>query len=152
MILGKKERDLVRAAVYRVLKNDADTEDATQDALLLAHQARNNFRGEALPSSWLFRIALNTAYALLRARRAKKRTPVTMPEREPPFTPEKIAIVRDEVRRVLATVEGELNQKVLELHVVGPLSIEETADQLQLSVAAVKSRAHQIRLRARAAE
>ena len=53
---------------YRLLKNQADAEDAVQDALLAAYKHLNQFRGDARMSTWLHAIVANCARMQLRKR------------------------------------------------------------------------------------
>ena len=53
---------------YRLLRNEADAEDAVQDALLAALKHLNQFRGEAQFSTWLTAIVINSVRMHLRKR------------------------------------------------------------------------------------
>jgi RNA polymerase sigma-70 factor (ECF subfamily) len=53
---------------YKLLGNEADAEDAVQDALLAAFEHLNQFRGEALLSTWLTAIVINCVRMQLRKR------------------------------------------------------------------------------------
>ena len=66
-IMRRHNRLLFRT-VRSILKSDADTEDAVQDAYLCAWRAMGNFRGDAKLSSWLVRIAINEAFKRVRRR------------------------------------------------------------------------------------
>lgn len=46
---------------------DADAEDLTQEVFVKAHRALKDFKGEASLSTWLYRIATNTALDKLRS-------------------------------------------------------------------------------------
>jgi RNA polymerase sigma-70 factor (ECF subfamily) len=50
------------------LVGDQEAEDLTQEIFVRVHQALDGFRGEAKPSTWLFRIATNAALDRLRNR------------------------------------------------------------------------------------
>jgi RNA polymerase sigma factor (sigma-70 family) len=63
---GPREWDLAYRVALRILKTPDQAEDAAQDALLAAYTARDRFAGRARPSSWLYRIAYNTALTHLR--------------------------------------------------------------------------------------
>jgi len=45
----------------RMLGNEADAEDVTQDVLLQVVRGLPTFRGEATFSTWLYRVAVNAA-------------------------------------------------------------------------------------------
>src|SRR5262249_50726451 len=68
---GAGERSLVQRAVARLLGDQHDVEDATQDAMLTAFQRRASFRGDHLFATWLDRIATATARLHLRAVRRR---------------------------------------------------------------------------------
>src|SRR5437667_6476822 len=55
----------------RMLGNDADAEDVTQDVLLQVVRKLNTFRGEADLTTWLHRITVNAALAH-RGKRARR--------------------------------------------------------------------------------
>src|SRR5438874_11774950 len=61
----------VYALAKRMLGNDADAEDVTQDVLLQVVRKLNTFRGEADVGTWLHRITVNAALAH-RAKRARR--------------------------------------------------------------------------------
>jgi RNA polymerase sigma-70 factor (ECF subfamily) len=51
----------VCSVVRRMLNNEADVEDVTQDVLLQVVRKLDTFRGEAEVSSWLHRVSVNAA-------------------------------------------------------------------------------------------
>src|SRR2546421_1099707 len=61
----------VYALARRMLNNDADAEDVTQDVLLQVVRKLDTFRGEADIGTWLHRITVNAALAH-RAKRARR--------------------------------------------------------------------------------
>ena len=63
---GEQEWQLAYRVALRVLKTPDQAEDAAQDALISAYQARAAFAGRSHPQSWLYRIAYNTALSHLR--------------------------------------------------------------------------------------
>lgn len=60
-VLVRKYQGRVAAVISRIVSNREKVEDLTQDALLKAYRAINNFRGDAAFYTWLYRIAVNTA-------------------------------------------------------------------------------------------
>src|SRR3954453_17128380 len=52
----------------RMLGNDADAEDVTQDVLLQVVRKLHTFRGDAAFSTWLHRVTVNAALAHRRKR------------------------------------------------------------------------------------
>jgi RNA polymerase sigma-70 factor, ECF subfamily len=62
----------------------ADQEDLLQDMLLAVWQSIPSFRGEAKPSTWIYRVALHTALARRRtARRRPREVPLDPAAPEP---------------------------------------------------------------------
>ena len=152
--------------VYRtarhITKNDQDAEDVLQDAFLKAFSKLDQFHGDSLFSTWLTRIAVNEA--LMRLRKKKVRKTVSLDEEietadgsmvrevaDDRETPEE-ALSREEMRRLLEeSVDGlsETYRPVFVLRDVEGFSTEETAEMLDLSVSAVKSRLLRARLQLR---
>lgn len=65
----------VYALVYRIVGNADDAADVTQEAYIRAWRGLRNFRGDAEVTTWLHRVAANTALTHLK-RRARAGTPV----------------------------------------------------------------------------
>src|SRR6516165_7256238 len=57
------------ATARRYLRSEADACDALQDAFLCAFKSINTFKGDSQLSTWLHRIAVNSALIHLRAKR-----------------------------------------------------------------------------------
>ena len=144
--------------LYRVarsmLRNGADAEEAVQDAYLSAYQHLAAFRGEASLATWLSRLVVNQCLQRLR-RQARRDNIVPMVsmggpgEEEVPAmpaddkdTPDR-ALLRSELRAVLERKLDELPEAfrtVFVLRSVEELSVEETAQVLELPEATVRSR------------
>jgi RNA polymerase sigma-70 factor (ECF subfamily) len=67
-LMRQHNRRLYRTA-RSILRHDGDAEDCVQEAFLHAWRHRDQFRGEAAPSTWLTRIVINEA--LMKLRRGK---------------------------------------------------------------------------------
>ena len=59
---------LFRRSAYRLLGDQADTEDGVQDALLSAYKHIYQFRGQSQMATWLNAIVRNSARMKLRSR------------------------------------------------------------------------------------
>jgi len=72
-LLVRKHRHRVMKIVMRYTRNYADAEDAVQDIFTRAYWGLQHFRGDSAFSSWLHRIAVNSAKSVLvvRARNAR---------------------------------------------------------------------------------
>ena len=148
----------------RMLGNDADAEDVTQDVLLQVIRKLDTFRGDAQLTTWLHRVTVNAAlaYRQKRANRQKRETTETGDEAleiAPAGSPVKRWNVGPD-EPVLAAEQAEVIEKAIE-ELPGPfrdvyvladvegLPNQEIADMLGLSVPAVKSRLHRARMRMR---
>ncbi|MCS7022945.1 MAG: sigma-70 family RNA polymerase sigma factor [Gemmataceae bacterium] len=156
----------IYALARRMLGNDADAEDVTQDVLLQVVRKLHTFRGESQLGTWLHRVTVNAALAH-RSRRASRQkhetseveetaldaavltSPVkrwhATPE-EPVLTAEQAAIIENAIAQL-----PEPYRDVYVLADVEQLPNAEIAERLGLSVAAVKSRLHRARLKMREA-
>lgn len=165
---GEKERfyELIKpyerrvySAAYSVLRNEAEAEDATQEALLKALSHIGQFRAEARFSTWLIQITVNEA--LMRRRKAHPEVMEPLGEHQEEdgsYTPRDFAdwreipsevLERKEIRQKLAEAVATLAEKYRQVFVlrdVQHLSIEETAEALGISRASVKTRLLRARL------
>ncbi len=149
----------VYSAALAILRNQADAEDVAQEAVLKAFRHIRQFRAEARFSTWLIQIAVNEA----RMRRRKEHTDLMEPiagrrDEEGNYTPRDFAdwreipsesLERKEIRQLLTSALGSLSEIYREVFVLRDmqhLSIEETAQALGISVAAVKTRLLRARL------
>lgn len=157
--------DRYGARIYRValrLLGDArDAEEVTQDVLMTVLRKIDTFRGDAALSSWLYRIAANSAYDYLRGRR--RRAEVALEPLLPAFDeegrhtrpvidwlprvedPTAAGEVGPAIERALGRLPEE-HRAVIVLRDIEELSNEEAAEALGLTVAALKSRLHRARL------
>src|SRR4029077_12051264 len=62
-------RGFVRSIAMKYVRDEADAEDVTQDAMLLAHRYRASFRGDSRYSTWLYRVTATAALMFLRRQR-----------------------------------------------------------------------------------
>jgi RNA polymerase sigma-70 factor, ECF subfamily len=139
-----------RLATYRValrvLGDESDAEDATQDAFVQAWRNLGGFRADAAFSTWMYRIVTNRCLNMLRARR---RTEPLPDDREAPASrPDRIAEARWQVEDLkLAILRLTPEQRApLVLRELQGCTYEQIAEALDISIPAVKSRLHRARL------
>jgi RNA polymerase sigma-70 factor, ECF subfamily len=68
---------------YRMLGSSFDAEDAVQETLVRAWRAGESFEGRSSVRSWLYRIATNVCFDMLRSRRRRARPMELGPSRPP---------------------------------------------------------------------
>jgi len=160
-LVTQYDRRVFRMA-KQITQNEEDAEDVLQETFLKAYSHLDDFQGNSRFYTWLVRIAVNEALMKLRKRRSDK----TVPLDEPIDTGEdemvrEVAVwdenpeqkySRDELAEILDQAVQSLKpayRTVFVLRDIEELSIEETAEALNLSISAVKSRLLRARLQLR---
>jgi RNA polymerase sigma-70 factor (ECF subfamily) len=67
--LVEKYRDMVYGLSLKMLRNTEDAEELAQDTFVKAFQSIHTYKGGAKFSTWLYRIAYNSAISFLRKRK-----------------------------------------------------------------------------------
>ncbi len=160
-LVKQYDRRIFRMA-KQITQNDDDAEDVLQEAFLKAYTHLDNFQGNSKFYTWVVRIAVNEALMKLRKRRSDKTVPLDEPiDTGEDEMPREIAVWDENPeetysREELATILNEAVQSlkpayrtVFILRDIEELSIEETAEALDLSISAVKSRLLRARLQLR---
>jgi RNA polymerase sigma-70 factor (ECF subfamily) len=151
----------VYSLARRMLGNDADAEDVTQDVLLQVVRKLDTFRGEAEFPTWLHRVTVNTALGH-RAKRARRQEHEShdpldkfngdgrhaAPVRPWSVTPDNQAITRETHELLEKAIAGmpDMYRDVYVLADVEGLSNLQISEMLGLSLPAVKSRLHRSRM------
>jgi RNA polymerase sigma-70 factor (ECF subfamily) len=136
---------------YRITRNREDAEDVIQDAWLSAYVHLNTFDGRSKFSTWLTRIAINSALGILRRKRTRPETSMEISDGETwqhweivdetknieelYARHERVERLRTAICRLQPTLRN-----VVEIHQANDRSIKEIADLAGVSVAATKSR------------
>jgi RNA polymerase sigma factor (sigma-70 family) len=143
-------RKLVQSA-HRITRNREDAEDALQDAFLSAFVHIKNFDGRSSFSTWLTRIAINSALMTLRKKRSSREIPIGSGETgangvgrdvpDPSANPEKLYAQREK-KRILREAICQLRPTIRQAveFQLRELSMKETAGMTGVSVAAAKGR------------
>ncbi|HEY7390045.1 MAG TPA: RNA polymerase sigma factor [Bryobacteraceae bacterium] len=154
MLMRRYNQRLFRV-IRSVVTNDGEAEDVLQEAWVRAYEHLDQFEGRASFSTWVTRIAFHEALA--RTRNGKRWRPLENAEGKimaevdrrqiTSETPEAQAI-REQLGRMLqAAVDAlpETYRSVFMLREIERLSTSETAECLELSEEAVKTRLHRSR-------
>lgn len=147
--LYEKSATKVLALCRRLLDDDGDAQDATQETFVLALDAFDRFRGEANPQTWLFRIALRRCLKRQAAQKARPKVEDSHLANliDPAAAPDERASSRQTSERVEAamrTLPAE-QQVVLALFAVEGLSHADIAKVLGVPEGTVWSRLHTAR-------
>lgn len=161
-VLYVENRERVRRLLERIV-GPQEAEDLTQTVFAKAASALPGFRGEAQPSTWLYRIAANVASDWLRSRSAREaKVTVGLPaardddvgeanvdttRSRKARSPEQ-ALIRNEmndcIRQVIAALPDN-HRAVLVLGALGGFSDDDIARTLQISRSNAKVRLHRAR-------
>jgi len=145
----------------KMLQNQQDAEDILQETFIKAYKALPKFEGRSSLSTWLYRIATNEALMFLRRKRLDQISVEQPSEDDEAQSPLEIVdwcclpegeLMSTEARANLDVSVGALPQLlrvVFLLRDIEGLSTRETADVLQISESAVKTRLSRARLRLR---
>ena len=158
-------RKLYSKRLYRrilsITGNHEDAEDALQDTFMRAFLAFKSFQGRSHVSTWLMRIAINSALLVLRRRRrVHAEVSLTLLAasdgeyqefdiRDSAPTPEEICDLKQRLGRMFGAFDrlDPTSRSAIESQITDECSMKEIADTLDVSVAAVKARLHRARKR-----
>jgi len=164
VVLSKLHSNKILRNVYSITRNWHDAEDALQDATLRAFYHLKDFQEKSSFSTWLTRIAINSALMILRKKRGcyeisfdgiddsgdkSERREVRSPAEDP-----ESRLARKEREELLIDAILGLPQvlrEVVQLRQARGYSTRETAQALGITVPAVKSRLARAKLSLRTA-
>ena len=145
--LYERHYDAVFRAALRVTGNPADAEDVLQTVFLRVVAQRGDVEAAPLPAAYFRRAAVNAAVDLLRRRAVHAES--AYDDQAPHAAVEPPSLLKEQLRRAIATLESEDATLFLLRHVEG-LSNEELAGMFQLEKNNVAVRLHRIRNRLQA--
>ena len=160
-LINRYENKIFRLAM-NITQNREDAEDVLQESFLKAYEHLDQFQGNSKFYTWIVRIAVNQALMKLRKRKSDRTVSLDEeidtgedvvvreiaawdPDPEERFSQEELNTILTEAVDGLAPIY----RTVFVLRDVEGLSTEETADALDLTVPAVKSRLLRARLQLR---
>jgi RNA polymerase sigma-70 factor (ECF subfamily) len=144
----------VYRVILRILRNVSDAEDLTQQVFLTFFRKIGTFRGESCLSTWLHKIAVNTALMHLRRQRpadlqtesldADQAPPLKISDRSMLSAPDRISMMRA-IRQLPAGC-----RRLFVMHVVLGHEHHEIAQLVGCSIGCSKSQVHKARKRLQA--
>ena len=149
----------VYVMAFSYMKNREDAEDVAQEAFVRAFRKLASFRAESKFSTWLISITINEARTRLRRQALVRMESLDqLPDEDKGISPALLrdwreipseAVERDEVRVLIQrAVEQlpEIYRQVFLLRDVEELTINETAEALNISIPSIKVRLHRARM------
>jgi RNA polymerase sigma-70 factor (ECF subfamily) len=159
-ILVRRHQDRLFSTVYRLVGNVEDARDIVQESFLNAYQSLRSFKGDALFSTWLHRIAVNAAISNKRKRRLtavrietgrdseQTLEPVDQSEASDPGHGLERAEQERRIRDALARLSAE-HRAVLVMKDMEGQKYEAIAAVLRVPIGTVRSRLHRARFELR---
>lgn len=169
--LVRRYQNRIYNAAFRILGNQDEAEEVTQDTFLKVHQSLSGFRKEASFASWIFRIAHNLCVDMVRTK--QRRTGLKVVSFDPQSTANEeesqelgnaLSQIADplpspaqkvDLEEQHLMIEKSLQQlpesqrTVLVLHDIEGFQYQEIADIVGTSVGTVRSRLHYGRIKLR---
>jgi RNA polymerase sigma-70 factor (ECF subfamily) len=155
-IMRRHNQRLFRIA-RGVVRDDSVAEDVVQEAYMRAFQHLESFREESSLSTWLHRIVLNEALGRLRKSASRREIPLPadgagaeilqFPQGATSDDPEK-AMAQRQILRLVEEATDELPDSfrlVFIARVIEGMSVEETAELLDIKPETVRTRLHRAR-------
>ena len=148
-LVERHSRAVFRLA-FRLTGNEQDAEDVVQESFLKAYRRLDQFESRANFGSWIYRIAANCAYDLLRARARRDERPLaeddpdavdplsSLPADDP--SPERLVFgteVRSRMTAAFARLSARERSAFVLRHYEG-LTLEEIGEALDLDTNATK--------------
>jgi RNA polymerase sigma-70 factor (ECF subfamily) len=155
--LCRRHAEKIFHVAHRITRNREDAEDVVQESFLRAFIHLKSFDGRSRFSTWLTRIAINSALMSLRKNRRSREIPMEEPIEsseprrqqfaDPALNPEKL-LAEHERETILRNAITKLRPRIreaVEIHQLQERSLEDTAKALGISLAAAKGRLFQAR-------
>lgn len=148
--------------VFRLVGNDAETEEIVQEVFLTVYQKCQSFRGDSAFSTWLYSLATNACLTRLRRRRRSRE--ISLDAFLPRYRTDghhqvrpvfnwadevECRLEKDELHELLQQAINQLppmEKAVIVLSDVEGVPDREIGETLGLSIPAVKARLHRARL------
>jgi RNA polymerase sigma-70 factor (ECF subfamily) len=148
--LCRRHTQTARQRILAIVRHQEDAEDAMQETLFRAYTNLGRFRQSCKFSTWITAIGINAALSVIRKRKSRRESDIE------PYSPDEPAWdIADEApgperclakAQIILLLRKELHglspkmQEVVTSYYVNDYSLQEAANALGLSIAAVKSR------------
>lgn len=149
--LVRKYERLVSTSAFSIVGNTEDALDVSQETFLKAYKAIGSFKGESEFSTWIYRIAKNTALDFVRRRKhttlsidssGEESEGFDIPDESTKASPEKSVLQKERVqmlRKALDCLSDE-HREIIILRDINDYSYEAISECLGIEAGTVKSR------------
>lgn len=137
--------DRIMRAVYLIVDDYHLAEEITQEVFVKAYHSQRNFRGEASPYTWLYRIAINLSRDYLNRKSKIKVLPLLAEEQHPDTLAESL---EDKIARLTTGKRIKecidklplIYREVIILHYFEDMKLSDMAQVLKQSEGTIKSK------------
>jgi RNA polymerase sigma-70 factor (ECF subfamily) len=134
----------VYALCYRVLRNEEDAKDMTQEVFVRVYSKRASFKGKSSLYTWIYRIALNMCFSHLKKQKAKM---VPLEDVEPVLATRQDAGTdqKEELRQLVTQALENLPPKqraVFSMRFYDKMAFRDIAEAMGTTVGAAKANHH----------
>lgn len=159
-LLVRKYEKLVASCVYQTIGNTEDVLDVSQEVFLKVYKGLCSFKGESSFSSWIYRVAKNSALDFLRKKKPASMSldstdedgaTIDVPDTDTKGIPE-LSALNNESYEILYKALNELSEehrKMITLRDIDGYTYEQIGQMLGLEPGTVKSRLFRARERLR---
>lgn len=140
--LMERHENRVFAVSLRILRNREDALDATQETFITVLRKAGGFQGRSAFSTWLYRIAVNTCYDLLRRKGRRPTAPLSrMHDPADPSSADRLSAVEalPAIEDALAGLPEAFRAAVILSDLEG-LPLQQVSAILEIPLGTVKSR------------
>ena len=146
LLLVQEHQGIIRKVCHLYGRNDADRDDLYQEIVIQLWKAFGSFRGDSKISTWMYRIALNTAISNLRkqSRKVALSFPEFIPREEADTNEERIK--EENLRQMYAAITrlSEVEKAIVMLYLEDK-SYEEMEDILGISNGTLRVKMNRIK-------
>lgn len=151
-VLVSDNQKSVYNLALKMMKNESDALDVSQDVFLKAYTSLSHFRGDSRFSVWLYRLTYNACIDATRKSKASVNVSLTVNDEDNTTTemelvdsrplPERQAERRETQREVQEAISQlpEDQRKIIVMREFSDMAYEDIAESLDISVGTVKSR------------
>jgi len=146
--LCRRHSSSILRSIHRITRSEEDAEDGLQESLLKAFIHLNKFDGRSKFSTWLTRIAINSALMIVRKKRAHPESPFDgdmlphLQGYDPGLDPERRFLERERNLKLRKAVRHlpPLLREATEIRYSEEVPVSEVAARTRASLVATKSR------------
>lgn len=148
-----KYKDKIYTLLLRMIHNNQDAQDLTQESFIKAYHYLHSFDSERKFSSWLYRIATNLCLNAIQARQKNLRHPAEWNDEwlVDEDSPETILLQKEHIAEIRDVVEElpEPYRLVLLLRYLEDMSYQEMSTVLEVPISTIQVRLHRAKLKLR---